>query len=87
MGWQELRNGDLLDVAQSNGFEVLVTADSNLAYQQNLQTRRLSLIILPSGNWPQVKARVADVVRAIDQSEPGTFKDLKLGRRRRSRSK
>jgi hypothetical protein len=34
LGWQELKNGDLLEAAQDRGFEVLVTADRNLAYQQ-----------------------------------------------------
>ena len=66
--------------AEGNGFEVMVTADGNLAYQQNLQNRRLSIVVLPSGNWPKVETRIADVVRAIDESKPGGFKHLKLDR-------
>jgi hypothetical protein len=50
LGWQELKNGDLLDAAQDQGFEVLVTADRNLAYQQNLKGRPLAIVVLPSGN-------------------------------------
>jgi predicted nuclease of predicted toxin-antitoxin system len=88
LGWQELKNGDLLDAAQEKGFEVMVTADRNLAYQQNLKDRRLAIVVLPSGNWPLLKASVADVVRAIGESELGGFKELKLIRpRRRVRSK
>jgi predicted nuclease of predicted toxin-antitoxin system len=83
MGWQELENGDLLDEAQNNGFEVMVTADRNLTYQQNLKNRRVGLVVLPSGNWPEVKAHIVEVVRAIDEAEPGSFKELKPARLRR----
>jgi hypothetical protein len=83
LGWQELKNGDLLDEAQDKGFEVMVTAGRNLAYQQNLDNRRVAIVVLPSGNWPAVKAQIIEVVQAIDESEPGVFKELKLARRRR----
>jgi predicted nuclease of predicted toxin-antitoxin system len=83
LGWQELKNGDLLETAQDQGFEVLVTADRNLAYQQNLKGRRLAIVVLPSGNWPLLSVVVADVVRAISESKAGGFKELKLARSRR----
>jgi hypothetical protein len=83
LGWQELKNGDLLDEAEAKGFEVMVTADRNLTYQQNLDNRRLAIVVLPSGNWPAVKAQIVEVVKAIDESEPGGFKELKLAGRRR----
>jgi len=38
-GWSKLRNGELLDAAEREGFELLVTTDSNLQYQQNLSAR------------------------------------------------
>jgi predicted nuclease of predicted toxin-antitoxin system len=82
LGWQELKNGDLLDEAQDKGFEVMVTADRNLAHQQNLANRRVAVVVLPSGNWPAVKAQIVEVVQAIDESEPGGFKELKLIPRR-----
>jgi hypothetical protein len=88
LGWQELKNGDLLDEAQDKGFEVMVTADRNLTYQQNLDNRRLAIVVLPSGNWPVVKAHIVDVIRAIDESEPGSLKELKPARPRpRTRSR
>ena len=45
-GWQELENGELLNVAEAAGFEVLVTTDKNLSYQQNLAARRIAVIVL-----------------------------------------
>jgi predicted nuclease of predicted toxin-antitoxin system len=80
LGWQELKNGDLLEAAQDRGFEVLVTADRNLAYQQNLKGRRLAIVVLPTGNWPLLSGAVADVVTAIGESKAGGFKELKLAR-------
>lgn len=80
LGWQELKNGDLLEAAQDQGFEVLVTADRNLAYQQNLEGRRLAIVVLPSGNWPVLLGAVADVVTAVGKSQVGGFTELKLSR-------
>jgi predicted nuclease of predicted toxin-antitoxin system len=82
LGWQGLKNGDLLNVARDEGFEVMVTADRNLADQQNLKDQRLAIVVLPSGNWPLLKQVVADVVKAISESKPGGFTELKLSRPR-----
>lgn len=44
-GWSELTNGELLRVAEADGFEVMVSADQNLGYQQNLKDRRLAIVV------------------------------------------
>ena len=46
MGWQQVTNGKLLDLAEANGFQVLITKDSNIPYQQNLAGRKISLLVL-----------------------------------------
>jgi hypothetical protein len=40
-GWDTLRNGELLDAAQAAGFEVFITTDRNIRYQQNLANRKI----------------------------------------------
>jgi len=45
-GWHELANGDLIGAAEEAGFDVMVTTDKNLQYQQNLAGRRISIIVL-----------------------------------------
>ena len=45
-GWDKLTNGDLLAEAERAGFDVLLTADNNMRYQQNLAGRRLALVVL-----------------------------------------
>jgi hypothetical protein len=77
LGWDTLKNGELLKVAQEVGFEVLVTCDRNLAYQQNLRNRKLAIIVLPAGTWPQLRESVAEIVRAIGESQTGDFTELK----------
>jgi len=66
LGWSELRNGELLRTAEEHGFEVLVTADQNLSYQQNLTGRKLAIVVLPSGQWPRVQMRLGEIVTAVD---------------------
>jgi predicted nuclease of predicted toxin-antitoxin system len=48
--WGELDNGKLLAAAEVE-FDVLVTTDKNLQYQQALASRRLAILILPTTNW------------------------------------
>lgn len=46
LGWATLKNGELLAAAENSGFEVLVTTDTNLQYQQNLTQRKIALVVL-----------------------------------------
>ena len=71
MGWALLANGDLIDAAE-RGFDVLVTTDQNLPYQQNLKGRRLAILILPTTSWPKLKDLVRDVEAALATLEPGS---------------
>ena len=48
LGWSTLKNGELLDAAEREGFDVFVTTDKRLRYQQNLGTRRVAIVCLMS---------------------------------------
>ena len=48
----QLENGELLSAAEAAGFDVLITSDQNIVYQQNLTGRRLALVVLGSNIWP-----------------------------------
>ena len=54
-GWSELGNGDLIARAEDEGYDVLVTTDQNMRYQQNLTGRRLAIVVLLSTAWPYVR--------------------------------
>ncbi len=68
----------MLKAAESAGFDVLVTADKNIRYQQNLDGRKIALIILPSGRWPLVKPHLQEVVNAVDEAAPGSYREVPL---------
>jgi hypothetical protein len=62
-GWSQLTNGDLLNAAEAAGFEVLVTTDKNLRYQQHLAARRIAVVVLSTTSWPRM-ARVSGMIAA-----------------------
>ena len=54
-GWGRMENGDLLTAAEHAGHEVFLTADKNLRYQQNLDGRKIALVVLGQSPWPLVR--------------------------------
>lgn len=77
-GWHELSNGELLREAEENGFEVLVTTDKNLAYQQNLVTRKIGIVVLGLGRWSLIRRQVARVIEAVNAATPGSYVEVKI---------
>jgi hypothetical protein len=55
IGWERLSNGELLAAAEDEGFEVFITSDKNLRYQQNFSGRTIALVILGQGQWPAIR--------------------------------
>ncbi len=79
MGWAELGNGELLRAGEDAGFQVMVTGDKNLSYQQNLESRTLSLVVLPTIDWTVLKrspATLLDVAATVDRATPGSFEAM-----------
>jgi len=66
LGWSTLKNGELLQCAEQEGFEVLMTTDHNLKYQQNLESRRIAIIVLSTTSWPRIRAAMAQVIVAVE---------------------
>jgi hypothetical protein len=77
-GWSMLKNGELLVAAESAGFAVLVTTDTNLRYQQNLRARRISVVVLSTPSWPRIQSAIAAVVEAIDRAEAASFAEVDI---------
>ncbi len=66
-GWEQLSNGALLNAAEAASFEVLITSDKNLRYQQNLSTRKIAIIELPTNRLRVVAMLAPAVLKAIEQ--------------------
>lgn len=77
-GWSNLKNGELLDAAEKEGFAVLVTTDSNLKYQQNLKSRRIAIVVLATPSWPRIQRSLGAVVRAIDDASEGSYAEVEI---------
>ncbi len=77
-GWSDLDNGDLIDNAEQAGYDVLITTDQNLRYQQNLAGRRLAVVVLLSTAWPKVRLRVEAIRTALDQIGPGELREVPI---------
>ena len=77
-GWDRLRNGDLLSVAAEAGFDLLLTTDRNMQYQQNLAGRKLAVVILSRQQWPQLRPHVQLVVNAVNAAMPGSFLEVEI---------
>jgi hypothetical protein len=77
-GWSQLKNGDLLKAAEDAGFDVLLTTDRNIRYQQNLEGRRIAVMALTCQQWPELKPYVDLVIEALRSVKPGTFVEVKI---------
>jgi len=66
MGWSQLTNGELLAAATEADFEVFVTTDQNLRYQQNLKNRTIAIVVLMSASWPRIKKRADNIAQTIN---------------------
>ena len=73
LGWQGLENGALLDAAEQARFDLLLTCDQNVRYQQNFASRKLALVILSSNHWPTLRRIAARIATAVDFVLPGNI--------------
>ena len=77
-GWSELKNGELLDAAERDGFAVLVTTDSKIKFQQNLSSRRIAIVALLTTSWPRIERAIPVVVNAISAAAPGSYTEVEI---------
>ena len=75
MGWAKLSNGDLLAAAEKP-FDVFITTDKNLRYQQNLNGRRLAIMVLPTTSWPLIQKHTKKIYDVAVSLQPGEFFEL-----------
>ena len=73
-----MENGELLALAEAKGFEVLVTTDQNLSYQQNLKGRKIALVVLGKGQRGLIKPHIPQIVAAVNAATPGSFTGIEI---------
>jgi predicted nuclease of predicted toxin-antitoxin system len=77
MGWGRKKNGELLKLAETQ-FEIFVTTDTNLRYQQNLKERRIALLVLSPNNLHLLKSKYQEIAAAIASLQPSQYRELFL---------
>jgi hypothetical protein len=78
LGWSALKNGELLQLAEDNGFEILVTTDTNLKYQQNLSSRKIAIVVLSTTSWPRIKRASDKISAALSLSTAGSYREVAI---------
>ncbi|HMJ88825.1 MAG TPA: hypothetical protein VK530_03365 [Candidatus Acidoferrum sp.] len=75
--WAKLSNGDLLAAAENDGFELFITTDQNLRYQQNFTGRKIAILVLPTTRWLEIQQHGSDGAAAVATMNPGEFREFK----------
>ena len=76
--WDTLQNGDLLTAAEHASFEVFLTTDKNIRYQQNMAGRTIAVVVIGVQQWPALQPHVALVVTAVNAATPGSFTEVAI---------
>ncbi len=84
-GWAELTNGDLLAAAEQSGFAVLITADQNIRYQNNLTGRMIALLVLSTNTWRVLRDHPRLITDAANRARPGSYEKVEFPRSPRRR--
>ena len=77
-GWSDLDNGDLLEAAEDEGYDLLITTDQNIRHQQDLANRNIAILVLLSTAWPLIQQKVDTISAAINEMEPGKLKEIAI---------
>ena len=65
LGWSTVTNGDLIRLAEQEGYELLITTDTNLRYQQNLRQRSIAILVLTTTSWPRIRQATGNIKAAV----------------------
>jgi len=80
MGWSGIKNGKLLTLVESEGFEVFVTADRSIRDQQNFSERRIAMVYLTAQKWSLLSSRVQEILSAVEAALPGSVQVVECGK-------
>lgn len=77
-GWDALRNGELLTAADAARFDVLLTTDRNMRYQQNLEGRTIAVVVLSKARWRLIRRQLPEILDAVSAATPGSFTEVEI---------
>lgn len=77
-GWDKISNGELLTKAEAAGFQVLLTTDKRIRYQQNLKGRKIAIVVLGNSVWRVVRKHLDRIVEAVNATTPGSYAEVEI---------
>ena len=78
IGWHELGNGELIQRAEETGYDVLLSTDKNIRYQQNLASRKIAIVVLGNSQWPLVRLHLDKIAAALNACIPGSYTEIAI---------
>lgn len=78
IGWHQLENGELIQQAEAAGYDLLLSTDKNIRYQQNLANRKIAIVVLSNQQWPVLRSYLDRIAAAINASLPGTYTEIEI---------
>jgi len=76
LGWSTVTNGELIRLAEQEGYELLMTTDTNLRYQQNLQDRSIAILVLTTTSWPRIRQATEAIQAGVATTMSGEYREL-----------
>jgi NAD/NADP transhydrogenase alpha subunit len=76
--WERISNGELLELAEGAGFDLLLTTDKNVRYQQNLADRKISIVVLENSPWWLVRQHLDAIAAAVNAATPGSYTEVEI---------
>ena len=76
LGWSKVTNGELIHLAEQEGYGLLITTDTNLRYQQNLTGRKIAILVLTTTSWPRIRQVTAEIQSAVAVIKAGDYQEL-----------
>lgn len=75
MGWASIKNGALLALAEKE-FDIFITSDQNMRYQQNLSKRSIAILLVPTNRWPVLIEHIEEILKAVQSMKAKEFQML-----------
>lgn len=77
-GWDRISNGELLKAAEAAGFDLLLTTDKRIRYQQNLTNRKIAILVLRNSTWRIVRLHLDRIALAANAATPGSYAEVDI---------
>ena len=77
-GWDRISNGELLKLADEAGFDLLLTTDKRIRYQQNLTGRKIAILVLGNSTWRIVRMHLDRIAMAVNEATPGSYAEVEI---------